>query len=220
MSRISQQLGPKMISSNSSHSLDKLKRSDLNLKAKLETHLLSSVIRLLIQLHQLNKCCTIRLLMARPLSSIITRSKNSDKSKKKKPLTKPTSKDISNNKLVGSTWMTSLVTLILHKFCNNLLKSCIRTKQWMLISIKVREMLDHQGLNRGTTTKDIITRINTCKATWDNIRSKTWVKEDHKVVCQFHLRIPTWVCHNNQCLQFICNNRMLISVCLHNQVHQ
>ena len=118
-SRISQLLGQKTILSNSSHNLDKLKRSDLSLKVKPETHLLLSVTKLQIRLHQQNKCCTIRPLMVRLSSSITTRSKNSDKSKKKKPLTKPTSKDISNNKLVGSTWTTWPATLILHKFCNN-----------------------------------------------------------------------------------------------------
>ena len=69
----------------------------------------------------------------------------------------------------------------------------------MLISIKAREMLDHKGHNRETTTRDT-TRISTCKETCNNTRSRTWDKEGHQV-CQSHLRTRIWVCPNNQCQQ-------------------
>lgn len=198
MSRISQLLGLKMISSNNSHNLDKLKRLDLSLKEKPETHLLLSAIKHQILLHQPNRCCTIKLSMERLLSLTIMRLKNSDKFKKKKPLTKPTSKDISNNKLVGSIWTTWPVTLILPRFFNNLLRSCIKMKQWMLISTKVRETSDHRDHSRDTTTTDTRTRtMVVCKETCNTKDNLIWDKD--LKVCQFHHRMPTWeVCLSNQ----------------------
>ena len=118
-SKISQPLGPKKISDNNSKSLDQLKRSDLKIKANLLTLLLLSVSRHLMLPLQLNKHYTTKHSMIRHSLLIIMRSKNSDKFKKKKPLIKLISKDISSNKLVDSTWMTLQATLTLLKSYNN-----------------------------------------------------------------------------------------------------